>query len=205
MYRIPYNPNAYRFLHFIETLESETKPEKRILDCGAGGSRPPLSLFHLLDYETYGVDIVEAQVGRAREFSSKFDVDLNIGLGDMRNLEFADESFPYVYSQNSIFHLTKSDTVKAMKEMTRVLQKGGILYVNFLSIDDQGYGEGKEMGVGEWESIEHGEVTIHSFYRDDEPDTYFEGLEILVKEKRSSDLRIYNHRIVTLEYIARKP
>ncbi|NHJ13747.1 MAG: class I SAM-dependent methyltransferase [Candidatus Thorarchaeota archaeon] len=205
MYRVMYNPNAYRFLHFIETLESDKKPEKRVLDCGAGGSRPPLALFHLLGYETHGIDIAAAQVKRAQEFSSKHGVDLNIRMGDMRALEFTDELFPCIYSQNSIFHLTKSETGKAMKEMKRVLRKGGVLYVNFLSIEDQGHGEGKEVGPSEWESIEHGEVTIHSFYEDNEPDMYFEDLEVLMKEKRIRDFRIYNYRIVTLEYIARKP
>lgn len=205
MYRTMYNPNAYRFLHFIERLEGRIKPEKRVLDCGAGGARPPLALFHLLGYETHGIDIADKQVKSAQAFANKYGVDLNIRLGDMRKLEFDEEVFPCVYSQNSIFHLTKSDTAKAMKEMKRVLMKGGVLYVNFLAIEDQGYGEGKEVGPGEWESIEHGEITIHSFYEDEEPDMYFEDLEILVKEKRIRDLRTYKYKMVTLEYIARKP
>lgn len=205
MHRTMYSPNAYRFLHFIETLESDKKPEKRVLDCGAGGPRPPLALFHLMGYETHGIDIAEAQVNRAYDFSDKYGIDLNIRIGDMRALDFVDESFSCVYSQNSIFHLTKSDTAKAMMEMKRVLAQGGLLYVNFLSIEDQGYREGREVGSGEWESMEYGEVTIHSFYEDSEPDKYFEDVEILVKEKRIMDLRTYNHKMVTIEYIARRP
>jgi hypothetical protein len=37
-----------------------------------------------------------------------------------------------------------------MKEMKRVLRKGGILYVNFLSVDDSEFGKGRKVRDGEF-------------------------------------------------------
>ncbi|TFF95495.1 class I SAM-dependent methyltransferase, partial [Candidatus Thorarchaeota archaeon] len=178
--------------------------EKSILDCGAGGPRPPLSLFHFYGFKTYGIEISKARISEADEFCKRNRVDLNIKQGDMRQLPFADESFGYVYSQNSIFHLTKSDTATAMSEMTRVLKPGGLVYVNFLSTEDQGFGEGTRVGPGEWQSIEHGELTIHSYHEVSEPDRYFEGMDILVKEVIESDRRVVDYRMATIEYVAKK-
>lgn len=42
----------YRFIMHC----NETKMEKTILDCGAGGDCPPLSLFVEYGYLTYGIE-----------------------------------------------------------------------------------------------------------------------------------------------------
>ena len=42
--------------------------EKTILDCGAGGSTPPLSLFYRYSYRTYGVEIAEEALAKAQQF-----------------------------------------------------------------------------------------------------------------------------------------
>ncbi len=52
----------YNFLKYCNNNSSE----KIILDCGAGGSNPPLSLFYEFGYETYGIEIYEDQLEKAR-------------------------------------------------------------------------------------------------------------------------------------------
>ncbi len=200
MDNIIFPPRMYSFLWAIRECELE----KKILDCGAGGRLPPLAIFHQHGFETYGVDISDEQIEKAQVFSKKHGIDLNILKGDMRSLNFADGFFSHVYSQNSIFHLTKKDTKTAMLEMKRVLSNGGYMYVNFLSIEDQGYGEGEEAGPGEWIAPEYDELTLHSFYADDEPDIYFEGMELLYRTKKTTEIRDGPYTMVTLEYIAKK-
>ncbi|MFW9844208.1 MAG: class I SAM-dependent methyltransferase [Candidatus Thorarchaeota archaeon] len=178
--------------------------EKKILDCGAGGDLPPLGLFHQYGFETHGVDIADDQIERADRFCENHGVELNIVKGDMRTLDFDDEFFSHVYSQNSIFHLSKADTAAAMTEMRRVLRSGGYIYVNFLSIEDQGFGEGEEAALGEWISMERGELTLHSYYSDNEPDVYFEDMEIEMKRKIITDFEGGTYKMVTLEYFAKK-
>ena len=190
----------YRLLWFIRNSQLE----KKILDCGAGGNLPPLGIFHQHGFDTTGIEISDSQLEKSRAFCEKNNMDLNIIKGDMRKLDFDNESFSHVYSQNSIFHLNKADTALAMSEMRRVLRPDGYIYVNFLSIDDQGCGAGEAAGPGEWIAPEHGEPTLHSFYTDEEPDVYFRGMSIAMKTKSIMEFENGSYRGATLEYIAQK-
>ncbi|MBZ9634051.1 hypothetical protein [Clostridium sp. FP1] len=51
----------YNFLKYCNT----NSLEKNILDCGAGGSNPPLSLFYEFGYKTYGNEIYKEQLEKA--------------------------------------------------------------------------------------------------------------------------------------------
>jgi ubiquinone/menaquinone biosynthesis C-methylase UbiE len=76
---------------------------KTVLDCGAGGDEPPLSLFNQYGYKTYGVEIAEEAHNEAQDFCRKHQLSLNNFRGDMRQLPFAGESFSFVYCINAIF------------------------------------------------------------------------------------------------------
>ena len=200
MGQIIFPPRMYNLLWTIRN----SKLEKKILDCGAGGNNPPLAIFHQHGYETHGVEISEDQIERASAFCQKHAIDLNIVKGDMRKLEYSDESFSHVFSQNSIFHLTKADTATAMSEMKRVLRSDGYLYVNFLSVEDQRYGHGEEVRPGEWIAPESGESSLHSYYQDNEPDPYFDNMDFVLKIKNITDYNDGEYKMGHLEYIAKK-
>jgi len=53
-----------------------------VLDCGAGGSQPPLSLFYQVGYTTYGIEIAAEPLEQAQRFGAQNDMALNIvGVG----------------------------------------------------------------------------------------------------------------------------
>jgi len=170
---------VYRFLWFCEKSELD----KKILDCGAGGILPPLSLFSQRGYETHGVDISDSQVRKASDFSNELGMDLNIVQGDMRKLPYENSSFSFAYSYNTIFHLTKVDIKIALNEIARVLRKDGLFYVNFLSTDDNLCGEGKEIGKGEYLQKEGNGDVVHTFFEDGELKDYLDNYDILLLEK----------------------
>jgi ubiquinone/menaquinone biosynthesis C-methylase UbiE len=109
-----------------------------------------------------------------------------------------------VYSYNSIFHLSKADSGIAIDEMFRVLKKGGLLFVNFLSVEDSLYKSGEEVNPGEFLQQEGDNKVIHSFYQDIEPDTYFKDFEIIAKEKMKFLLRKSEYLPCFLNYIVKK-
>jgi ubiquinone/menaquinone biosynthesis C-methylase UbiE len=161
--------------------------DKIVLDCGAGGDCPPLAIFLEQGYQVHGIDISDSQIGLSNQFCIENGIDLNIKKGDVRKLPYGNGKMSFVYSYNSIFHLTKADTRIALEEMSRVLKKDGICFINVLSIDDCGFGEGEKIGEGEFIQTEGAERVVHSYYENNELDKYLKSYEIIRKEKRDID------------------
>jgi ubiquinone/menaquinone biosynthesis C-methylase UbiE len=176
--------------------------DKEVLDCGAGGDDPPLSLFYRHGYRTCGIDIQEEAVAKAKRFCQQNQMPLNIFLGDMRSIPFASESFSFVYSFNAIFFMTKAGIATAMGEIERVLKPGGLCYVNFMSVDDpdrrpfcQTAYARRLFGSERWAAHE-----------DNEADAYFTNFQILRKEKRLEEKLVHDKVLkqAYVEYIAEK-
>jgi len=176
---------------------------KEILDCGAGGSGPPLSLFYQYGYKTYGIDIAEDSLAEAQKFCKDNIMPLDIIQGDMRNIPFPDKEFSFVYSYNAIDFMTKHDIAVAMREITRVLKPTGLCYVNFLSVDDEETWE-PFCNTGFASELLKSEKFAH--FEDNEADEYFYAYDMLRKEKRLQD-RLWQGKLrrrSDIEYIARK-
>ena len=194
----------YRFLQFCENNESGSK-DKTILDCGAGGKKPPLSLFYDYGYRTTGVDITPEQVESANAYGHQNRQNLNILEGDMTQLKFETASFDFVYSYNSIFHMKKVQIEQAISEMKRVLKPGGLMFVNFLSVDDFRCGDGPHLGDHQYEQMDD-EPVIHSYYDYDEAEKYFKDMIFVLKERRVIERIFEGERIKQgfIDYILRK-
>ena len=191
----------YRFLAYC----NDSNMDKIILDCGAGGDQPTLGLFAQAGYQTYGLELNEEQLEKARKYEMQKGQELNILLGNMCNMEFDDASFSFVYSYNSVFHMKKIYVDQAIQEMKRVLRPGGLLFVNFLRTSDHRCGIGPQVGDHEYEQMDDFPV-IHSYYEKEEPDRYFDDMEILYKEDRVLE-RIYEGSKIRqgfIDYIVRK-
>ncbi|MGG6311328.1 class I SAM-dependent methyltransferase [Paenibacillus macerans] len=192
----------YRYLMYCQ----ETEMPRRILDCGAGGDMPPLSLFEAYGYATYGIEFDPAQCEIANAYGRAKGQDLNIRQGDMRRLDFPDQSMGFVYSYNSIFHMRKAEVKQSLQEMDRVLMPGGLMFVNFLTTNDFRCGQGPDVGNHEHEQFDDDVPVIHSYYEPGEPDELFRNMEILYKEDRVLE-RIYEGERIRqgfVDYIVKK-
>ena len=201
MQDIIYQTPLYRYLEYCNLEKSETH---KILDCGAGGTMPPLSLFNSYGYSTTGIDFSPSQVEKAIEYEKKKKQTLNITYGDMTKLNFEDNTFDFVYSYNSIFHMKKIDIRTAISEMKRVLRPGGLMFVNFLSVDDSRCGEGPHLGDNQYEQMDD-EPVIHSYFDYNEAEDYFGDYEFVLKEQRIIE-RIYKDQRIKqgfIDYILR--
>lgn len=158
--------------------------EKKILDCGAGGKTPPLAIFKEYGYETHGIDNSQKQIDFAKTFEEQHEVDLNIQMGDMLSLPYNNESMSFVYSYNSIFHMSKKEIKTVIKEIHRVLSVGGLAFVNFPTKEDWRSEVGEKVGDGEYLQEEHGEMILHSYFDVDEAESYFNDFKIIYKENR---------------------
>jgi ubiquinone/menaquinone biosynthesis C-methylase UbiE len=187
----------FTFLLYCNDIELK----KEILDCGAGGNCPPLAIFAEHGYITHGIDIDDKQIEISKNFEFDNGLDLNIAKGDMRNLPFEDNSISFIYSYNSIFHMSKKEISETISEIRRVLPFGGLTFINFASVHDQRSSYGTQVGEGEYLQIEHGEEILHSYFDDTEAENYFKGFDILYKENRIREGRNQNGGKVILGYI----
>lgn len=190
----------YRFLEY-----SLLEDKKSVLDCGAGGITPPLSLFKNYGFETTGIEFSQTQLDDANTFSKEENQELNIILGDMTQLAFDDNNFDCVYSYNSVFHMKKNEIKQSIGEMIRVLKPNGLLFVNFLSVDDFRCGEGPHLGNNQYEQMDD-EPVIHSYYDFNEADVYFKDLEFVIKETRTIERIFEGNKIKQgfIDYTMRK-
>jgi ubiquinone/menaquinone biosynthesis C-methylase UbiE len=178
---------VYTFLSLINAVEKgESFTGKRILDCGAGGVLPPLTLFQQHGFDCWGIDITDEQIQKAKEFCDTQGVSLHLNKGDIRQIPFENETFDFVYEHYSMCHLSKLDTIRAIHEMYRVLKKGGLCFLGVISMDTWPKSSfGVEREPGQFWGEEHGsELTLHSMFTDEEADKLVSGWEIISKEKR---------------------
>jgi SAM-dependent methyltransferase len=196
-----YPHSIYNFLRIAESNSSK----KRILDCGAGGLDPKIAIFADYGYELYGIDIDTDQIKDAKKFAKNNDIILNIIKGDMREIPFENDFFGLVFSYLSLVHLSKNDINRAIDEMFRVLQKGGLSYINFLSKDDKWFDPDNE-NSGEVISEHDGIQELHSYFEDSEPNKYFENHKILYSAKIQIFEGKYHNtgRTCILDYIVQK-
>ena len=171
-----------------------------VLDCGAGGKTPPLSIFYDFEYECHGVEIAEDALAEAWKYCQKTKSQLNIIKADMRKFPFPDEKFSFAYSYNAIFFMNKADIKKTINEINRILRPTGLFYVNFASVEDLNCAPFNERASKLYKSKQF------SQFEDEEADSYFSGFQILRKEKRWIEKIVDNDVVkqVYIDYIVRK-
>ena len=178
---------AVQLLTFMEYCSSNPL-EKDVLECGAGvwdSSEEPLFVrFYKHGYRVHGIEISPERVEAAQAFCQAQQIEADLRQGDMRELPFDDKSMSFIFSYNTIFHMSKLEVGIAIKEIQRILKPEGLCFVNFLSVESDTYGVGEEIRSGEFLEHEAGEDRLHCYFKDGEADRYFDGFELLYKEKR---------------------
>ena len=110
----------------FEKLSSRIE-NARILDIGVGGGRTSKYLLPRAAEYT-GLDYVPEFIERVKE---RYPTG-NFTVGDARDLgEFKDEAFDFVlFSYNGIDVVSHEDRIRILREMQRVLKKGGIMMLS---------------------------------------------------------------------------
>lgn len=187
----------FTFLLYCNDIELDRK----VLDCGAGGNLPPLAIFSEHGYKTYGIDISPEQIDLAKKFEVEHNLELGIKEGNMKSLPFGDNSISFIYSYNSIFHMSKEEIGIVVKEIYRVLPKDGLAFINFPSTSDFRATMGEKIRDGEYLQEEHGEKILHSYFEENEAENYFDGFKVIYKEKRIRDGYARKDVKITLGFI----
>ncbi len=120
-----YLENASNNNFVIKFTKKYLSKESKILEGGCGRGQ----FVYLLDkngYNAYGVDYAKKTVeGVKKNFP-----DLNISLGDVRRLDFSDNSFDGYWSLGVIEHFYEGYD-EILKEMDRLIKRDGFLFLTF--------------------------------------------------------------------------
>lgn len=202
MNRGEYTTEIYDLLYFCEKY----KAGKKVLDCGAGGSYPKLTLFGDTKYELFGIDSDENSLQMAEEFAERKNIEMHLQKADIREIPYHDDHFDIVFSYNTIFHMKKVEIEKAVNEVIRVLRPEGIGFINFLDIEDDIHKTDIEDGPGEFITIGEGYEVIHTLLSTKECESMLNGVKILEKQRKFIDCfnREEPYRYVYLDYFFQK-
>ncbi len=114
-----------------KTLLSKIDRKAKLLDLGCGSGRFSIGAARL-GFQVTGVDItpdaVKAATKRAKELKLK---NANFRVGDMTELNFATNSFGVVFCPRFVINAVSTVPRRkmAVKEMLRVVKKGGTVYI----------------------------------------------------------------------------
>lgn len=165
-----------RLLSMIKSL----KPQ--ILDIGCGNGKDTRYLMQQ-SIMAIGIDISSGMLEEAR----KCVPDSILYQMDMRNLGFTSESFHGVWANGCIYHVPKSDFIRVLGEVRRILKSSGIFSFNFK--------------VGSGELLEEsprsygGSPRFYSYYTATEMERLLNQNGFVVIEKQQYPERIFDEEI----------
>lgn len=134
----PYE-NVVRFLHYVTSKNDEV----RILDFGCGSGRNTRVMVEMgldicaMDYNLACIELTKEKLGDYK----KVDYVVNEELCVMA----AENEFNVVVANGVLFYLNRYNEQKLLRELSRVLNMGGMLYADYRSKADEFYGRGKEI------------------------------------------------------------
>lgn len=159
----------------LNYLKKILKKQQRILDlaCGYGRFTIPLAK---QGYSIEGLDITPSLISEARKVAERKRIKLSFKLGDMRKLPYETGSFDAIICMwNAFSELYKEkDQVKAIKEMLRILKKGGFAFIEIRyarvvpknytnkAAEDEIYRVEKRVTVGKTSGIESMPQYVHN-------------------------------------------
>lgn len=108
--------------HIPAAADFASAKGQRVLEIGCGLGTDGAQ-FAKAGADYTGVDLTDAAVELARQRFELFELPGTFRTADAENLDFADESFDVVYSHGVLHHTP--DTVRAVREVHRVLRPGG--------------------------------------------------------------------------------
>lgn len=128
------NSHKIEFLTTVRYLDRFIQPSSRVLDVSAGAGR---YAFYLAQkgHKVFAGDLVGKHVEQMRDKQVKQQIGMEIFQGNALDLSrFKDNSFDAVLFMGPYYHLFDiNDRLKAIKEAIRVLKKGGLLFLAYLT------------------------------------------------------------------------
>lgn len=125
--------------HYSLELLNSLDRRGRLLDagCGSGKYAIPLSM---RGFEVIGLDVSLNALKMACERAASRKLKIEFLAGNMYHLPFLDSSFDFIWCYGVLQHLLLKERELAISEFRRILNDGGILFIEVLGKEDMRYG-----------------------------------------------------------------
>ncbi len=168
--RYPYD----KIISFVMRYHPKDRERKdiRILEvgCGAGNNLWALALE---GFNVYGIDGSQTAIEMAKGIFERFGVRGDLRVGDFtESLPYEDESFDLVFDRGSITCVDYEEAKRVIKEVYRVLKRGGYFFFNPYSIFHTSYITSKNKVNERYALTESGPIAGTGY-------VYFYGIEEL--------------------------
>ena len=126
-------PSWYKFRHwsrFRKELEALAQrwQEGRLLNVGC--AHGPDFLPFTRSFELYGIDISNEMLKFAQKYAQKFNFAVNLSLGNVSHIPYADQTFDWAISVATYHHIRyPEERQKVFYELWRVLKPGGEAFI----------------------------------------------------------------------------
>lgn len=128
------NSSKIEFLTTVKVFDEIFSPKAKILDCAAGTGAYSF-YFAQKGYDVTATDITPRHINYIKNKLKSESYDIVASVQDATDLSiFEDETFDIVLNMGPFYHLTdKIKREKCLSESIRVLKKGGLLAVSYIS------------------------------------------------------------------------
>lgn len=121
------------------------KGYRKVLDLGCGTGKHSIFLAQE-GFDVYATDMSSTGVNIAREKAESLGLsNIHFLQHDMMGIPFANSFFDAVICIWTIYHGTLSRIQETINEIYRVLKPGGMVLTDFLAVNDDTYGTGREI------------------------------------------------------------
>jgi ubiquinone/menaquinone biosynthesis C-methylase UbiE len=138
------NESVVRFMNSSFSKKLSKRKKTTILDIGCGSGRH-VKLFAENKFKVYGTDLSSNAIKNTKNIIKKNKLKADLKCTDMHSLPYKDNFFNGILSFGVFYYTDSRGMKKSIKEMYRVLKKGGSGFINLRSIDDYRHGKGKKI------------------------------------------------------------
>ncbi|SYZ72286.1 putative Type 11 methyltransferase [Candidatus Zixiibacteriota bacterium] len=135
------NP-APEVLDLIRSLSPIDQP--KVLDLGCGLGRHAIA-FALAQFSVTAIDASAEAIQHLRDWSRGLQLSIETQICDAREMKVPNETFDVVLSYNVIYHGSREQFARAIRQVRRLLKRKGIFFFTCPTRDDGKYGFGKRV------------------------------------------------------------
>lgn len=129
---------------FVEHLSPQPQLGASVLDVGCGQGRNALYLSQR-GFTVHGCDLSPVAIKAAKVRVHKKRARVSFQIADLVHLPYADSSFTVAVCVHMLPYHLRADLTKGVRELRRILQPGGWLYLDLLDHTDREYGHGQQL------------------------------------------------------------